>query len=249
MKRALLLTLASLLFLVPVARAGGVNISWDRCWLDGGVTNRNFACGTNTGSDLVFGSFTLTDPMPRLKGIQATLDIRANSTSLPNWWQFYNVGSCRQTALGVAFDFRGYAGSRCADPWAGLATGGITAYLTVGTTPPVPGGLANTARLVLAATLPGTRSAAAGVEYHGFLLSLGRAKTVGVGSCSGCSVPVSVLLTEIRADNEDAPGVYTSEYLTTALHSGCLTWQGATGVCGPTPVESGTWGMIKSLYR
>jgi len=249
MKRALLLTAASLLCLASLAHAGGVNFSWDHCWRDGGVLNRNFACGVNTGSDLMFGSFVLTQTMPALKGLQATVDIQSTSTSLPNWWQFYNAGSCRQTALGASFDFRGYPGSACADPFAGQAGGGITAYLTVGTTPPVPGGQANAARLILAATLPATRTATAGVEYNGFIASLSHAKTTGIGSCSGCAVPVSVVLTEIRVDDDDSAGNAWSEYLDSPLQNVCLTWQGATGVCGPTPVDNRTWGTIKALYR
>ena len=51
--RALLVVLPALLAVVSAAHAGsGVNLRWDRCLGDAGVFNKNFACNTNSGSEV-----------------------------------------------------------------------------------------------------------------------------------------------------------------------------------------------------
>ena len=92
-----LLLVASLALAEP-SWASGVNFSWDACTSEGGVQNKTFACDTNTGSDVLYGSFVLGTDQTNSIGIEATVDIHAQSTNLPDWWQFVNAGACRQSA-------------------------------------------------------------------------------------------------------------------------------------------------------
>jgi hypothetical protein len=171
-----------LALLASSARASGVNMRWVRCYGDGGESNRAFACATNVGTNLLVGSFVIDSPLPMVSANEFTIDITTAAATLPAWWQFKNTGSCRQTSL----QFNTSANPNdvvCVDWSTGQASGGIASY-TVGAQGP------STARIlgVLAVPLSAVTDLPAGQEYFSFNVTINNQKTVGISSCSGCTI-------------------------------------------------------------
>ena len=241
-----LLLIASLA-LAERSWAAGVNFSWNACTSEGGVQNRTFACNTNAGTLALYGSFALTADQSNFIGIEATVDVHAASTSLPDWWQFLNASACRQNAMTAAFNFSGDPGNACHDPWAGLATGAVAAYHTFWTTPPVPSGNENEAQALLVAAVPSTspQHLVGGTEYYGFKMSISLANTVGSGSCSGCGVPVCLTLSQVKSVGSDN----SSQVLTDAISSATITWQSAVACPGAFASQNVTWGRIRTVLK
>lgn len=106
--------------------APGVALRWDQCYGDGGASNRNFACDTNAGTNILVGSFMLANEALVHRGNEMVLDIAAADPQWPTWWAMKNPGTCRLASL--TMDFVGL-GTNCPD-WAnGQAAGGIGSYL------------------------------------------------------------------------------------------------------------------------
>lgn len=227
------------------AEAAGVNLAWSACLPEGGLTNRNFGCGTNSGTNVMVASFVLSADQQLCTGIEATVEITASADSLPNWWQFFNSAACRQTALSTAFDFSSDPGTSCTDMRSGQAVGGIGAYHTYWTSPQVPSGQPNQARVRLAAAVPSTSplQLVAETEYYAFKLLVSNAKTVGSGSCGGCQTPVCVLLSEINVVQADGQ----HESMTGPAASNLVTWQAAMNCPGGMAQQNLTWGQIRSI--
>jgi hypothetical protein len=80
-------------------------------------------------------------------------------------------------------------------------------------------------------------------------VSIGRTKTVGTGSCSGCSLPACIVLNECKAQQPAGVGDFT------VINEGpgltrWVTWNGSPTNCpAGTPTQSRTWGAVKNLYR
>lgn len=246
MKKILLLSGVLLAFSASAALAGGVNFFWGGCSADPTTTNKSFACNSNTLTGAIMvGSYATTNDIPDFVGIEVVIDLQASSASLPAWWQFFNAGACRQTALAVSADFTG-GPFGCLDEFAGQAGGGISAYQTSTTFPAVPNGLPNAARLKIAFATANPADEPPATETYGFKATISGAKTVGTGNCAGCTTPVTIVLNEIKA----AGLAGYAEHETTPMANDCNTWQGTGSVpCNATPVQNKTWGSIKSMYR
>ena len=241
--RRLCLALITLLLgsLIGPARidASGVNLSWNDCGTSG-VSNKNFACNTNSGSAVLVGSFVPPTGIDSLLGIAATIDIWSApdsvGTAMPDWWSFA-TGGCRAGALSLSFDFT--SASACLDPWGGSATGGLDYAIGVPS--------ANHATLRLVGAVPAAVSVAADSEYYAFKFSITATKTTGAGSCSGCSSPISISLTSLTL-TQTAPAV--DVVLSAPVSSALATWQGGAGLApalpSPQPI---TYGQIRSLYH
>ena len=230
-----------------IAHAAGANLAWNACLSEGGTANRDFACNSNTGTNVLYGSFVLAADQPLCTGIEATVEISASTDSLPSWWQLFNFGACRRTSLSTSFDFSSDPGTSCTDMWQGAGVGGIGAYHTFWTTPQVSSGIANQASIRFGAAVPidSPMQLTAGVEYYAFKLMVNNLKTSGSGSCSGCSTPVCILLSElnvVQSDNQH-------EALTVAQTSNRVTWQGASNCPGAMAAQNVTWGRILSVLR
>lgn len=245
MKKTLLLSGVLLALSASMAlAAGGVNFGWGDCYPNAPLTNKSFACNSNTLSGAIMvGSYADGIDIPDWVGIEVVVDLQASSASLPDWWQFFNAGACRQNNLAVSGDFTS-GPFTCADAFQGQAQGGISAYQTSNTTPAVPSGLPNAARLKIALAISSPQDQPPGVETYAFKATLSGQKSTGTGSCAGCSVPVSIVLNEVKS-----AGLTASERLTGAMGNQCLTWQGGGSLCGATPTHNSTWGQVKSLYR
>ena len=241
-----LLLVASLALAEP-SWASGVNFSWDACTSEGGVQNKTFACDTNTGSDVLYGSFVLGTDQTNFIGVEATVDIHAQSTNLPDWWQFVNAGACRQSALTTGFDFSGDPGTACRVPWSAATTGGLGGYHTYWTTPQVPSGSTSDAQALVVGAVPHADSAhlVAGTEYYAFKLTLSLTKSVGSGDCAGCSTPVCVTLSQIKVVGSDN----SAQVLTDPIAASIATWQSAASCPGSFAPRNVTWGQVRSVLR
>lgn len=240
MKKTLLLSAALLALSASLASAAGLNLSWTLCGA-AGQAGKTFACNSNSGTDVLVASYVAPAGTAGITGLEAVIDLQSATATLPAWWQFKNVGTCRTTALSAL-----PAGAACeGDYWAGQASGGISAYIT-------PYQLAgNRARLLLIYAVPGALAAPldAGIEYFAFTASVTHAKTVGANLCAGCADPVCIVLNEIKLTQAVGVGDFRIQ---NAADRNYVTWQGGvvSGGCpAVVPTQNRTWGSVKSLYR
>ncbi len=200
---------------------GTINLSWNDCGLAGTATQA-FACNTNSGSAFtVVGSFVPPPDIVELIGLAAEIRV-ASTGNLPDWWK-HGAGQCRGAAgLTTNFDFRGGPTS-CVDILQGQATG--TPLYGVGFYGP------NTARLQISCSLPTSAGAAnPSSEYYAFKASIMRPNTTGAGRCAGCSLPVSLELSQIQLFQ--SAGLGYDPILTTPADRNVAYWQ---AVPGPVP--------------
>lgn len=230
--------------------APGIALRWDQCYGDGGAINRNFACNTNAGTNILVGSFQLATVALSHQGNEMVLDIAAADSQWPTWWAMKNPVTCRLASLTI--DFLGNATINCPD-WAnGQAAGAISSYL-IGHNGP------NTARILAASAVPpGMLDVKVPEqEYFSFRLKIDNAKTVGAGACAGCTVPVCIVLQSIKylTPLPQYDQLMTGPFNGSDSHY--VTWQGGgapatpngTGCLAATPARRGTWGAVKALYR
>jgi len=245
--------------------APGVNIRWDNCFADGGVWNKLFACDTNTGSESLVLSYALDTQMTNVSGNEIIVDFSSPNSTLPAWWSFKNVGTCRQTSLSLTLTPP--AGMAQCLEWApsALQAGGIGAFAT-GFFGPGWG------RITAATAVPQPDLATIEPDNEYFLASLviNHAKTVGTGACTGCDVPVCIVFQRLRVDTPTAANDRTLSHGANFQGSQIAYWQNGyasnvsvncnqfggncetTFTCVPysaTQARGSTWGQVKSLYR
>ncbi|MBI5708712.1 MAG: hypothetical protein HZC42_00150 [Candidatus Eisenbacteria bacterium] len=248
MKRLLLLSGALLVLGASAAAAApGLNLAWGAgCWADNPVNTKTFACNTNTGNAQITASYTPTADQTFFVGIEAVLDFQFDGAlTVPDWWSFFEAGTCRQTSLSTSADFTAAPGG-CTDAWFGLGAGGIAAYQTATSVPhdssvTTPG----RSRLKVAYALADASPLTGGTEYYAFRATINYLKTVGV--CTGCSTPATIVLNQIKSA-EGAPA-NTSEIIINEGINRCITWGSSTVPCIAVPTRNTSWGQIKSLYR
>ena len=246
----LVMTLATSAHAVPPVFPG-CNLRWDHCYGDGGVLNRNATCDTNTGTETLVASFDLPSLLPGVSGIEVVIDLASAGASLPAWWQFKNVGSCRLSSL-VASSIPVDAPVTFCPDWAeGHELGGLAAY-QLGHHGPT------TARILTAWAVPQNALATLNAlqEYFAQTLRIDYQKTVGTGACAGCLTPVCIVFSSVNV----VPGINPGVKLTgpaNGTDSNFATWQGGAGVgsalgagCpAATPTRKSTWGEVKALYH
>ena len=251
MKRMLLgmSMVAAMLLVASSAFAGGINIRWSDCLIDGGLSYRAFACASNAGSNALVSSFSIDTALPQSSGQEVVVDFISANPTLPAWWEFKNPGTCRLSSLSMNFVIPGSA-LLCVDWATGGASGGIGAYnANLGSIDPSFSGQHR--RLVAAIAVPGTAlvDLLANTEYFSNNILINNAKTIGTGSCAGCIEPVCIvfnsikLTTQVAANDRilGAPSVAGSNQ---------ATWQGGVGAnCAAVPTKNATWSQVKSLYR
>jgi hypothetical protein len=239
------------------AAAAGVGLRWNACNADGGIQNKTFACNTNNGTNALVGTFELGALLPGVVGTEIVIDLASADPTLPAWWSLRNAGTCRPTSLVMNATISPVA-ANCIDWAQGAAAGGIGAY-NIGARG------ANTARIVaaLAVAASGAADLDPGTEYFSFNLNINNLKTVGTGSCAGCSNPVCIVFNSIAVVQ---PVPLVGVKLTgpsNGTDSDVALWQGGAGVVVPpgpwtgggsgcpaaTPTTNKTWGQVKTLYR
>ena len=243
-----LLTLLLASFSAPFVTAGNVEMAWGNCRAAGGSTIRTFACDANTGYNVILCTVTTARPSQQIVGLAGEIFLLADSPELPAWWQLVNPASCRPSALAAGFDFSSIESDSCYNLWSGpgSGTGGVAAYQTVMTFPPVPGGHANSARIRVGAAATTASPADSGQRYLCFSLRLSNTKTVGNDVCSGCSVPVCIRAATVRLYNQDG----SVDVLTGSTSDSEVHWQeGEPGPCA-WPRDLGMlWGRTRGLFR
>lgn len=245
MKKASLLCVALLAVTASVASAQGLNLAWNNCYGEGApVSNKVFACASNSGTNLAVASFIPATTLPTVNGNEVVFDLQSAGSTLPAWWQFKNAGSCRQASLTV--NFVANAGNlACVDEFSGAGAGGIGAYTVSASNP-------NRARLTVAIAVPASSitPVVAGTEYFAMNLLISNAKTVGTGSCAGCSTPVCLVLNSIKLTQPVGVG---DVLIGNPAGNNAITWQGGAidggGCPAAVPTRNTTWGAVKSLYR
>src|SRR5262245_11535220 len=224
--------LLALALSAPAAHAEGVNLRWTKCYGDGGVLNKSFACNTNTGVHILVASFVLDTPLPQVTGTQGLIDVTTAAPSLPSWWQFRNAGSCRQNSLlfNVIADANNII---CVDWAAGQAVGGIGAY-NVGTLGP------NTAQINAVTAVPQTAAAdlETATEYFSFNIVINNQKTAGLSKCAGCDVPACLAMSTFKIMYGGSSNLtLTLTQPAAGGNSNYVSWQTGTGI---VPFANGT---------
>src|SRR5262245_12607760 len=241
---AAMLCVASSAFAAP-----GVSLSWTTCSGDAHVSNKTFACGVNTGSNLLVCSFELPADLPTVTGNEVVIDILTQQPTLPAWWDMKNAGSCRSTSLlfNTTADINNVV---CVDWAAGASVGGIGAYGngTVATDGSVDPSLqAAHRRILIALAVPGTSPVdlVTATEYYSCNVIVNNLKSTGAGSCAGCTEPMCIVLNSVKVvtpvgandilvGNPSSPG------------NNIVTWQGAGPNCQAVPTKNATWGQVKA---
>ena len=242
-----LLAIALLTACAASAHAAGVNLSWNDCG-SFGAESRTFACDTNVGTHVLFGSFVAPAGLPAVSGHAVLIDVLSTCNNIfPHWWNM-RPGGCRSSSsLMHNFDFTSGPGN-CHDYWQGGAIGGISMD--------PPAGNHTLIRLQYALPVGDPRIVpiAEGTEVYAFKVIINSQRTVGPSACTGCQDGACLLLRSIALS---VPG--GSVTLASPATRAHVTWQSATvgttpfgpvcfGDC-PTPTRTPTWGQIKSLYR
>jgi hypothetical protein len=249
---------ASLLLSSSVLAAPGLRLSWDHCSADGVVSNKLFACNTNTGSEVLVLSFESPVASTDRQSIEMTLHITAWDGALPDWWRAFGPGSCRPTAL--TYSLLDPLAAACVNPWEGHnAAAAIADLVPLASNPSLW-------RLRVVAAVPDQFQVSTGVETFAIALILRHVATVASGACAGCLKPVCI---GFGAAKLVGPVGTTSFGIAAGGPNpgggpSTVTWQGAyvagyTGtagysemICapsGPDPVHASTWGAVKALYR
>jgi hypothetical protein len=129
---------------------------------------------------------------------------------------------------------------------------------------------ANTASIVMAngVSLDLLASLASGVEYSAGSLLINHAKTLGIGSCVGCDVPMCFVMQRMIVTTPGNLNNVTMLGGADGPYSAVATWQDgaaldlhvASTLLGPltsigscvlasTPARASRWGAVKALYR
>jgi len=242
MKKAILLCGMLLAASATLASAAGLNLAWSNCYADGGTQNLTSTCASNFGqAGSLIGSYVLDADLLQVSGAEIVVDLSSASPALPAWWQFKNVGACRQNALSIA----AFDGASCFDWAIGQASMNIAAYQL---------GLhgANSARILCVNAVPATALAdlPAGLEFTAMRLNISNTATT---TCAGCADPVCIVFNSL---NLTTSGNLNNTKIVGPLDniaSNSATWQGGAvggnGCPAATPTKNTTWGSVKALYR
>ncbi|MBI5168212.1 MAG: hypothetical protein HZA61_01865 [Candidatus Eisenbacteria bacterium] len=223
-----------------LAHAVGVNLGWNECIGGGGATNRNSACASNIGINVLYGSVVPPAGLTKVKSFEIVVDLLTQNPGFTPWWAVRGPGLCR-SALQVGGDMNGQPG--CADYLRGLAGAGTTTF-TKGFA-----GMNDRARIVTIFVMDSSQVIPMDParEYYAVRYTVLNVNTVGSSACTGCDEPACLVLNSVNLVQSDGlPSVVVSG----AASSDVATWQGGLpGNCALVPVRNRTWGSIKSLYR
>jgi len=240
---ALLAAVACGLFASTAFAQGGINLSWDECG-SAGVLQKNFACDTNSGFAIMYGSVVTGHDMPMLNGHEGVIDMQTNVANLSDWWQL-GTGGCRYNYIQENCNFVTFPAPACADPWLGVALSAMNYQAPFS-------GYPNRARIRTVCGNPEPIHADASTEYYLFTIWIGFARSTGLGSCAGCTDGACFVFASARVTQ---PSKLSSYLITSPQARSHVIWQpggseiGTRGCPGQLPARAPTWGQVKSLYR
>lgn len=243
MKKILLLCGMLLALSATMASAAGINLAWDNCLNGPGNPSKSYACNANsTAQQHMYLSAVAPANVSLWTSFEWELELQAEDPALPQWWFVRGAGQCRNGALSALA--AGVFGG-CSDVYGGNGAGGIGSY-TVGFNG------ANRARLLGVWSVPTDFQTALneGEEYFVTRVSITYARTVGLGSCAGCDIPVCINGTRVGfIQPAGTPG--GNQHILTPADRSHVLWQNASdATCtGATPTRNVTWGRVKTLYR
>jgi hypothetical protein len=238
---------AGILATRPAAAAEGIYLTWNDCFQGPSHTsNLDFACADNGGSNDLFCAFTMPEAANNVVAIEVVVDVQHSTTALPPWWRL-DSGGCRNGNLLASPNPGGR--NACVDMWQGTgAIAGVQGYI-----PMEPRGADSQARIKVAASVlpPEAVSVDGSNMYYAVRITLANLKTVGAGSCPGCSEPSCLVLNSVLVGR--IPGSPGGDYFLQTPGPGGANWalwQGGSGAnCAAVPVRDRAWGQVKSLYR
>ena len=247
MKKALLIC-GALLALTAGAASAGVNLSFNDCG-SFGVSSVPLTCTANTGNFILVVSANPTATIPLALTQETVIDLETSAASISPWWDMRASGGCRPTSASTAFAFGALA--NCVDPWSGQALGGYD-YAIAPLFDATNGSHPNRARIRTVCALPAFAPVQldAGTEYYMCEVVINKAKTVGLGSCAGCTDDATFYLNSVKISQPDgAPG--GNPTFASADNSACARTRSAPSAsqCNATPNVNRTWGSVKALYR
>jgi hypothetical protein len=248
MKKALLIC-GALLALTAGAASAGINLSFGDC----GTAGSNFSaltCTNNGGASLILVvSATPVVDINQALTQETVIDLATSAASISPWWDMRASGGCRPTSASTTFSF-GALGS-CSDPWSGQALGGYD-YAIAPLFDATNGSQLNRARIRTVCALPAFAPVllSQGTEYYMCEVIINKQKTVGLGSCAGCTDDATFFLNSVKISQPDgAPG--GNPTFTSADNNTCVRTRSAPSAsqCNATPNVNRTWGSVKALYR
>src|SRR6187399_1445874 len=248
MKKILTLAAALMVFGASASMAqGGLNLYWNGC-SDGGVSAQTFACNSNSGAAFtMYASMILPADMPLFAATSAISDVTFSGATIPAWWQVL-TGQCSANRVSESYDSANFT-TNCPDIWQSAANLSVFQAQQGAN---VQGHAANTLRLNGGAAVPAgseLNQVADGTELVVCKVSIGHTKTVGTGSCAGCSIPACIVLNECKAQQPAGQGDFTVINEAPSM-TRWVTWNGSPTNCpAGTPTQSRTWGAVKNLYR
>ena len=225
------------------AAAAGINLSWNDCVLNGGTSNLNDACDSDSGTPGTLVASVDPPYMTQCVGFVAALEFLTAGPLLDSWWH-YEAGGCREGTLRASLDFA-QGPSACPDPWNGLGEASVE-YRSC--TSQVPGSACVFVRGTRYA--PTTLDPSVSSEWLVFKLEILRP---GTTSCGGCLTGACLMLASVELIQPPGVGNYVISLPAFRQH---VTWQSGTGQhCPPVdwetpcPAAAATWGTLKALYR
>ena len=240
MSRQILLGAALLAVFAAPSRAAGINLSWDDCGA-AGVLQKNFACDTNTGSEVMIGSVVSPVPIGNLDAMAAALFVQTGGVALTPWWHLESSGCRAGTFAPITASFTGIGS--CANPWS-ASVGGVAGGIDY---QPGFAGIPNRARVRVVCAVPDSVAIDNTTEYFMFRITISHQKTL---TCAGCSDGACILLDQIQLYPASSPTTLT---IGNPLLRNFVVWQAGLGGTGSCPVatasRSSTWGSIKAMYR
>jgi hypothetical protein len=228
------ISLVGLLAIVAAGRAfaqsGGINLAWNNCLGEGGVTDRTRAC-TNAGINDLYLSFVVPQDIPTCQSSEGILDVQVASQTIPSWW----LDSNRWGGMAPV-------GGLCAAWYEPAPSGPLTSGPSIVQTAPW--------RLRIrfsVSVLPGEeQTVLAGQEYLSHVIRL--RFNSGTSNDPGCMTPACFVANELLLQQ---PGTLPATRLQSPYISQHATWRGGGFILCPAavPAKLYTWGSIKALYR
>ena len=232
------------------AAAEGLFLAWGDCALGGaGTSGITIPCTTDLGDSRLYLSFSLSQPVDQVLGIEVVVDLQSEASPLPDWWHFeaaspqFPQPGCRAGLLDASRDFS--TDHTCVNPWAGTTGDAVVQSYTPGE----PRGSSSQARILA------TASASTGTvptldatdQYYALKLILSNART---SVCTGCEKTACLVLNSIWLRR---PLVPNGDILLTTPgpnDANWARWQVGTVVdCTAVPARRSSWGRIKTQYR
>ncbi len=211
----------------------GVNLSWDNCGAFG-TLNKDFSCATNSAAFVLVPSVVTPFAMSPTS-MTSVIHLFFND-QVPDWWALQSAG-CRVGALSSTPGAAGLAG--CLD-YFGIRPSSSVMSWNVRYGGGVPNGYF--LRLICWTDPQYATQVPGGTEIYGGRILIDARKTVGVDSCSGCSLRGDLIYTNASIESLEFPGGGWSTSREATRNY--VWWQNSL-----VPTVNTSWGSIKAMYR